>query len=62
MLRVRPGLRVPVVTISEDWCAKCDQPAVTERRQVNGETVAHCHEHDVEAQWKANSPSWKGAK
>jgi hypothetical protein len=48
--------------LSEVWCAKCDQPAVTERRQADGETVAHCHEHDLEAQWKANSPSWKGAK
>jgi hypothetical protein len=47
-------------TLSEVWCAKCDQPSVVERRQGD-ETVAFCKEHDLDAQWKANSPSWRAA-
>lgn len=43
------ALRAP----AEVWCRRCTEPSA---EVVNGE--AYCHEHALEAHWKANSPSW----
>lgn len=38
---------LPRRPLSDVWCALCDQPAVVERREATGETVALCDSHDA---------------
>jgi len=50
--------RTDLAVLADVWCSRCELPATVERTR-DDETIALCHEHDVDEQWRANSPSWK---
>ena len=43
----------PLDESADLWCRRCPAPAT----EMVGDH-AYCHEHALDALWKANSPSW----
>lgn len=44
--------------IGDLWCDRCERVAENEYRQPDGSTVALCHEHLLDARWKAGNVNW----